>query len=276
MNTAVPHRILLLNPNTTGAVTTRLVEHLQPLCPPGVSLEPRTAAFGAPYIACEASHAVAGHAVLQAWLEAPAADAVLIGCFGDPGLFALRERCGVPVTGLAEAAFIEASRHGPFAVVTGGERWRPMLLRLAQALGHGQALIHIETVAPSGAQLLADPALAQTHLSRACEAAARSGARAIIIGGAGLAGWAARLQPGSAVPLIDSVEAGLRVILGGLAPRAVCVAAHEPADETAREPSHEPSHDPSLGCAHDHAANADARTELVRWLPVLGRPTPPT
>lgn len=211
-------RLLLVNPNTTAAVTERLVAHLAPAVPAGVELEARTASFGAHYIDSEVSHAVAAHAVVQAWQSAsqdhtaPIAG-VLIGCFGDPGLFALREACACPVTGLAEAAFIEAAQIGDFAIVTGGVRWGPMLQRLAHNLGYGAALRHIETVAPSGAALLADPALAQAHLSMACEAAARSGAKAIIIGGAGLAGWAERLQPQCPLPLIDSVQAGLRVLL---------------------------------------------------------------
>jgi Asp/Glu/hydantoin racemase len=223
MNHAPPKRILLINPNTTREVTARLQAHLQALLPRGTELIARTAAFGAPYIACESSHAVAAHAVLASWAAEPTADAVLIGCFGDPGLFALREHATAPVTGLAEAAFIEAARSGPFAVVTGGPRWKPMLQRLAQSLGFGSLLLHTETVAPSGAQLLADPA---------------SGARSIIIGGAGLAGWAARLQADSTLPLIDSVEAGLRVLLGG----------HAPAPVPAAEP----------------------RPDLVPWLPLLG------
>ena len=71
--------------------------------------------------------------MLQAWQSRPSAqvDGVLIGCFGDPGLFALREVSGCPVTGLAEASFIRAAALGPFAIVTGGERWKPMLQRLA-------------------------------------------------------------------------------------------------------------------------------------------------
>jgi Asp/Glu/hydantoin racemase len=144
---------------------------------------------------------------------------VLIGCFGDPGLFALRESSACPVTGLAEASFIEAAALGPFAIVTGGQRWRVMLERLAQSLGYGDQLRHIETVAPSGAELLADPEMALRCLGQACaNAAAVPGVRAIIMGGAGLAGYAQTLQASAPLPLIDSALAGLRVLLEGKAP----------------------------------------------------------
>ncbi len=216
-------RFLLINPNTNAQTTERLRDTLRPLLPEGVRLDLRTARFGSHYIACEASHAVAGHACLDAWAEdrqsAPGPlDGVLIGCFGDPGLFALREASGCPVSGLAEASFILAAARGPFAIVTGGERWKPMLQRLAGSLGYGHLLRHVETVAPSGAALQADPAMAMRFLGDACERAADAGVSSVILGGAGLAGYAQGLRERCRLPLIDSAEAGLRVMLDGLAP----------------------------------------------------------
>lgn len=225
MNPQNPRKLLLINPNTNALTTQRLRSVLQPHLPDGVQLDIRTARFGATYIACEASHAVASHACLDAWAAHRAEnperfDGVLIGCFGDPGLFALREVSSCPVTGLAEASFIQAAKHGRFAIVTGGERWKPMLMRLAQSLGYGELLAAIETVAPSGAQLQADPEMAMRCLAEACAQAAKSGARCIVLGGAGLAGYAQALQKCSPLPLIDSALAGLEVLLNGQAPNA--------------------------------------------------------
>jgi Asp/Glu/hydantoin racemase len=212
--------LLIVNPNTSPAVSALLQVHAQATAGAGVRVRTVTARFGAPYIACEASYAVAGHAALDAWAAAladadqPAPDAVLIGCFGDPGLLALRDTSAVAVTGLAEAAFLEAARHGRFAVVTGGARWQPILARLAHALGYGPQLAGIRTVAPTGAELAADPLTAQALLAEACQAAAQAlGAQAIILGGAGLAGMAKAIQPFVSVPVIDSVQAGTRQAL---------------------------------------------------------------
>jgi len=223
--------LLVINPNTSASVSELLHRHVQAEAGLHVRVRTVTARFGAPYIADEASYAVAAHATLDAWAAAlaqpdPAPDAVLIGCFGDPGLLALRESSPAPVTGLAEAAFIEAARHGRFAIVTGGERWGPILQRLAQALGHAPALSGIHAVVPTGAQLAADPATARVLLARACRDAARQlGAQAVILGGAGLAGMAAEIQPGLGVPLIDSVLAGTRWALRGHALASQCVTA---------------------------------------------------
>lgn len=206
-------RLLVINPNTSASVTALLQAHVQAAAGDALEVHSLTARFGAPYISCEASYAVANHAVLDTWALAQAQelqpDAVLIGCFGDPGLFALRDGAGVPVSGLAEAAFAAAAWHGRFAIVTGGDRWRPMLQRLAAALGHGQTLAGIHTVAPTGAQLAADPVGARRLLAQACcQAAERFNAQAVILGGAGLAGMAADIASSVPVPLIDSVTAG--------------------------------------------------------------------
>lgn len=214
---------LMINPNTNASTTQRLQDTLGPQVPAGVRLEAVTASFGSHYIACEASHAVAAHACLQSWAayrqaRSERVDGVLIGCFGDPGLFALREASSARVTGLAEASFILAAARGPFAIVTGGERWKPMLQRLAGSLGYGHLLRHVETVAPSGAALQADPAMAMRFLGDACERAADAGVSSVILGGAGLAGYAQGLRERCRLPLIDSAEAGLRVMLDGLAP----------------------------------------------------------
>ena len=225
MDPSKPRRYLLINPNTNPLTTQRLQDVLLPLMPQGVQLDVRTARFGAQYIACEASHAVAAHACLDAWTAQRSAtpdplDGVLIGCFGDPGLFALREASGCPVTGLAEASFIQAASHGTFAIVTGGERWKPMLQRLAVSLGFGAQLRHIETVAPTGAALQADPDMAIQCLSQACRKAALQGVASIILGGAGLAGYARMLQAHCPLPLIDSAQAGWEVLLQQQAPAA--------------------------------------------------------
>lgn len=217
MDATALRRYLLINPNTNPLTTQRLQDVLQPLVPTGVQLLVQTARFGAPYIACEASHAVAAHACLDVWTAHRGTplqplDGVLIGCFGDPGLFALREVSGCPVTGLAEASFIRAAALGPFAIVTGGERWKPMLQRLANGLGYGAQLRHIETVTPTGAQLQADPDMAIQCLGQACENAAQHGVASIILGGAGLAGYARLLQNHCALPLIDSAQAGWEVL----------------------------------------------------------------
>lgn len=211
----MPH-LLLINPNTSAGVTALLARHAEALAPPGGRLTPVTAPFGEPYIASESAAAIAERAVPAAWAAhrvaaAPLPDAVLVACFGDPGVAALRAVTAVPVLGLAEVAMRAAAAHGRYAIVTGGAAWGPMLERLAASLGLADSLAGVVTVERSGAELLADPVAAQALLLAAChQALALGGVQAIVIGGAALADLAAPLAPQLPVPLIDNVRVGLQ------------------------------------------------------------------
>ena len=71
MNEAPAAReLLVINPNTSSAVTTLLREHVQAELGVQVRVRAVTARFGAPYIIDEASYAVAAHATLDAWAAA--------------------------------------------------------------------------------------------------------------------------------------------------------------------------------------------------------------
>lgn len=204
--------ILAINPNTSASITDLVARHLVALAAPGISYRAVTGRFGAAYVSSEAAFAIAGHAALDAWAaHGEGCDAVYLACFGDPGLFALRELCPVPVVGMAEASMRIAAQHGHYAIVTGGRRWKPMLERLADGLGLRDRLAAVRPVAWTGAQIAANPDAAIDSLAAECRAARETdGAKAVILGGAGLAGIAARVSPLVGFPVIDSVEAGAR------------------------------------------------------------------
>ena len=218
--------ILAINPNTTVAMTALVEQHLRATAP-RVDWRMATGRFGARYVTSEASFAIASHAAIDAWAEHGAGcDAVLLACFGDPGLYALRELSPAPVVGLAEASMQAAAQSAArFSIVTGGPRWAPMLERLAQALGFGPMLASVRTIAITGGQAAADPDRTVAALLRACrDAQAEDGAQAAILGGAGFAGFAARVAPQAGIAVIDSVIAGAqaaeRLALGAPCPYA--------------------------------------------------------
>jgi len=207
-------RILLINPNTSAAITDLVAGHVRAQLGDQAELRAVTGRFGARYIASRSAAAIAGHAAIDALAEHEAGcDAVYLACFGDPGLFALREVARVPVVGMAEAACQEAAARGPFGIVTGGAAWEPMLREFVAALGLADRLAAIRTVAPSGAAIARDPDAALAGLAEACGSCAEAGAATVILGGAGLAGLAARLASRVPCPLICSVEAGTRSVL---------------------------------------------------------------
>ena len=206
--------VLLINPNTSAGVTRLMAQVMQPMLGEGIALATMTARFGASYIASETAYAIATHAAIDAWAAFVAqggrCDAVLLGCFGDPGVAALRETAGVPVAGLAELALREAALFGPHAIVTGGAAWKPMLERFARAQGLDASLAAIEVVEKSGAELMAQPDGGAAEILAALQSAATPRVRALVIGGAALGGIAQRVAGRLPVPVIDSVQAGAR------------------------------------------------------------------
>jgi allantoin racemase len=205
-------RLLFLNPNTSAHLTELGAQLARQVARPETEIVPVTGRFGARYIASRAAAAIAAHAALDAFAaQHHKVDVVLLACFGDPGLFALRELARVPVVGMAEASCQLAARGGrKFSIVTGGHRWGPMLEEFVAALGLASQLASVRTMAPSGAEIAADPAAALAALAAACRAAANEdGAEVIILGGLGLAGLADRIAAWVPMPVIDSVVAAV-------------------------------------------------------------------
>jgi allantoin racemase len=226
--------LLLINPNTSESVTALLRAHAEAAAPAGGRVFAVTAQFGARYISSELSAAVAAHAVLDAYAHHVAAHgepgAVLIGCFGDPGLLALRELTAVPVLGLAEASMRAAGAAGSYAIVTGGVFWPAMLRRLAWSLGLLEPLAGIVTVERSGAELAADPPAAHRLLLAACrQALAGHAPQGLLLGGAALAGMADALRPHLPVPMWDSVACGVQAAWRAAAQEAISAGSPSPA-----------------------------------------------
>jgi Asp/Glu/hydantoin racemase len=191
-------RLLIINPNTSPAMTASIERTVRAYAPPVWEIVAVTAKFGAPVIASRVSYAIAGHAVLDAFAEAGEDfDCAVIACFGDPGLEALRELTSVPVVGFAEAAIHAASREAvPFAVLTMGEPWVEMLQERIAVAGATRLLVDVFALDGTGLDALGGPESLVRALEGAVETAVSHGAANIILGGATLAGLGPRLPAG--------------------------------------------------------------------------------
>lgn len=205
-------RLLLLNANASPSITDLVVTAARPLASPATELVGVTARFGPRYIGTRAAYAIASHAALDAYAAHGAgADAVLLACFGDPGLGALREVATVPVVGMAEAGCRAGAEGGRrFAIVTGGVRWIDMLTEYVATLGLSAQLGGVHAVAPTGADIAADPEGSVALLADGCRSAAqRFRADVVVLGGAGLAPIAPRVAAMLDFPVIDGLAAAI-------------------------------------------------------------------
>ncbi len=209
--------ILLINPNTTASITDLVLKTAKRFAAKGTKLRALTGAFGPRYIASRAGYAVAGHVALDALAnDRGHKDAVVLACFGDPGLAALKEVSKVPVVGMADASVLQACALGNrFSIVTGGERWKSMLEEFVASHGLASRLASVRTVAPTGADIARNPKAAMALLAKGCMACVRDdGADVVILGGAGLAGLAAKLKSAVDVPLLDGVACAIAMAEG--------------------------------------------------------------
>jgi Asp/Glu/hydantoin racemase len=112
------------------------------------------------------------------------------------------------VIGMAEASLtLAAQLGGRIGVVTGGARWIPMLREFATLTGFADRLVALRATALTGAEIAADPAGAADEIAALAQACvAEDGADVVVLGGAGLAGMAASLQPRLGVPLLCSLD----------------------------------------------------------------------
>jgi allantoin racemase len=204
--------ILLINPNTTESITDLVLKTARGFASKGTTLRAVSGAFGPRYIASRVGYAIASHAAVDAFAnDKLAKDAVVLACFGDPGLAALKEISPVPVVGMADASILQAcALGGRFSIVTGGERWQSMLEEFVAGMGLSSRLASVRAVAPTGADIARNPKAAMAMLAKGCQACVKEDrADVVILGGAGLAGLAAKLASKVEVPLLDGVACAI-------------------------------------------------------------------
>jgi Asp/Glu/hydantoin racemase len=199
--------ILLLNANTNAEMTETMLGAARALHP---NCRAATVARGAQYISDENAASVAAQAVME-FAETlnvdTMPDALVIACFGDPGLRQLRNRLAIPVIGMADASCHVACQLGQhFGIVTGGAAWAPMLRRFVDEIGLMSRMSGIHTLDETGDALSAAPERALSMIAQKVDEARINGADVVILGGAGLVGFAKRLQSESKVPLLDSLS----------------------------------------------------------------------
>ena len=106
-------RILVINPNSSAAVTAAIDAAMAPLrLPGGPRITVAGLAEGPPGIATQRDSDSVVMPLVR-WVERDDADAFVLACFSDPGLHAVREAAaGRPVMGIAEWGILRAMTLG--------------------------------------------------------------------------------------------------------------------------------------------------------------------
>jgi Asp/Glu/hydantoin racemase len=217
-------RILVVNGNTTQAITDRIAEASRAAAPDGVAIEAVTAPYGLPLIVTRSDWLLSGPPILAALAERRGSyDAAVIAVFGDPALEAAKQLLDVPVLGISEAAFHAASMLGRrFGIVSFTAALRPMFEDCLDHHGLRARCAGFRIGPPDASYPAVLGAAEQDQLLALVRASIeQDGAEAVILAGGPLAGLAPVLQPLVPVPLVDGTAAAVRLAaaLAGL-PRA--------------------------------------------------------
>jgi len=211
-------RILVINPNSSVAVTAALDEALDPLrTPGGAEIVCLTLLEGPPGIETQA-HVDAASAHVTAAIAREPAGAYVIACFSDPGLYAAREHTHVPVFGIAESALatslVLGSRVGIVAIL---ERSIPRHLRYVDALGLRDRLAGDRALG-IGVSGLADEARTEARLVEVGrQLRDHDGADVLVLGCAGMARYRHRVEQALEMPVVDPTQAAVAHALAALA-----------------------------------------------------------
>lgn len=206
-------RILLLNPNTTSAITDRLMAAAREAAASGTELVPATATRGVPYIATRVEAQIGGAIALEMLAEHHnGVDAAIIAAFGDPGLFGARELFDIPVVGMAEAAMLTACMLGRrFVIVTFATALGPWYQECVEAHGLSNRCAGIRMLDGDFRSVSEVQEEKESLLvDLACRAVAETEADVVILGGAPLAGLAATVKERIPVPVVDQVQAAVK------------------------------------------------------------------
>jgi allantoin racemase len=206
-------RVLLLNPNTSTAITERLARAARRVAAPDTTLIPLTAPRGMPYISSRAEAQIGGAIALEMLAEHELqADAAILAAFGDPGLYGARELFDIPVVGLAEAAMLTACMLGRrFAIVTFAgtlTSWYEDCVEMHGLCSRCAGIRTLSDVFGSVADVADEKESELVELMT--ETASEARADVLILGGAPLAGLADRVMERVPVPLVDPVQAAIK------------------------------------------------------------------
>lgn len=210
-------RILVINPNSTEAVTRGIDEACAPLrISGGPDIDCVTLEEGPPGVETQQHvDGVIPHLVSLVTEKERDYAAFVIACYSDPGLYSVREATKKPVLGISECAILTALTLGQkFGVIAILKQSIPRHLRYVGAMGLAERLagelpVGLPVVELSdekktfGRMVDAGKTLRDTH-----------GANVVIMGCAGMARYRKPLQDEIGIPVVEPTQAAVTMAIG--------------------------------------------------------------
>ncbi|MGE5072327.1 MAG: aspartate/glutamate racemase family protein [Anaerolineae bacterium] len=204
---------LVINPNTSAAMTAEIEHTARRVFRPPWSCTVSAAAAGPESLESWSDYALASITVLPLLLEHPDADGIVLACFGDPGLYPLKEASDKPVVGIAEASMSLALLVGSrFGILAGMRRAVELMDSMVRTYGLEARYAGTQSLDMRVLDFDKDRAATLSVLEDASRKLRERGADVLLLGCAGLTGFVDELEGRISMPVIDPVEAGCRLL----------------------------------------------------------------
>lgn len=207
-------RILIVNVNTSEAITEAIARQAQAVAAPGTEIIGLTPYFGAESVEGNFESYLAAIAVMDRVLayDGPY-DAVIQAGYGEHGREGLQELLNVPVVDITDAAASTAMYLGhAYSVVTTLDRTVPLIEDRLKLSGLLDRCASVRASGMAVLELEAEPERALEAIVRQAElAVSEDKAEVICLGCGGMAGLDEKIRQRTGVPVVDGVSAAVKM-----------------------------------------------------------------
>lgn len=208
-------KIMVINPNTSESMTNHIREELTRIKRVDTELTVVCPDKGPEAIesAYDEAYAIPPTLDLVKKANLEGYDAVILACFSDPGLEAAKEASDIPVIGIEESTLHMAAMLGArFSIMTPRRQRVAMRREHVHLRGMDHFLASVRSLDLSVAETDADPPKTKERVFEVAKGAAQEdGAEVIILGCAGMAGYAFELESRLGVKVLDPTAVALKV-----------------------------------------------------------------
>lgn len=210
-------RILVINPNSTEAVTRGIDQAVEPLrMAGGPAIDCVTLKEGPPGIETQQHVDSVVQPLLKLVRERDGEYAAfVIACYSDPGLHSVREATKKPVLGISECGILTALTLGHrFGVIAILEKSIPRHLRYVGALGVTDRLAGELAVGIPVVELSNEDKTFRRMVEVGKALRERHGADVVVMGCAGMARYRKPLQDEIGIPVVEPTQAAVAMAIG--------------------------------------------------------------
>lgn len=207
-------KIFVINPNTSQTMTDHIREALEAVKRSDTELTVTCPDKGPETIESAYDEAFAIPPTLGLVQKAndEGYDAVILACFSDPGLEAAREISVIPVIGIEESTLHMAAMLGAkFSIMTPRKQRIPSKYEHVHIRGLSHFLASVRSLDLTVAETDSDPAKTKQRLMDVAKIAVeKDGAEVIVMGCAGMAGYAREIEETLSVKVLDPAAVALK------------------------------------------------------------------